>query len=201
MRTNSIRRNKRGLASLSEGGGTPKGVPEGVSLNRSRALKFQRKAFSLGRRWPESIDSGRMWGLTSIRAVGEERTGSPPHPSRLAPCRPLQVRRGRSLHFRRGERLPLEGKLAQRQLRLMRSKLPIIAINWYGAVTFDLIRSGVAGPPSPPGEGFGRCKPAAPTAPHPSRLTPSHLPPGEGYPQKGGALLRCPTVHPLTHLR
>ena len=93
MRTNSIRRNKRGLASLSVGGGTPKGVPEGVSLNRSRALKFQRKAFSLGRRWPESIDSGRMWGLTSIRAVGEERTGSPPHPSRLAPCRPLHQER------------------------------------------------------------------------------------------------------------
>ena len=51
------------------------------------------------------------------------------------------------MHFRRGVRLPLEGKLAQRQLRLMRSKLPIIAIGWYGAVTFDLIRSGVAGPP------------------------------------------------------
>ena len=51
------------------------------------------------------------------------------------------------MHFRRGVRLPLEGKLAQRQLRLMRSKLPIIAISWYDAVTFDFIRSGVAGPP------------------------------------------------------
>ena len=51
------------------------------------------------------------------------------------------------MHFRRGVRLPLEGKLAQRQLRLMRSKLPIIAIGWYDAVTFDLIRSGAAGPP------------------------------------------------------
>ena len=40
------------------------------------------------------------------------------------------------------QRLPLEGKLAQRQLRLMRSKLKIIAISWYDAVTFDLIRSG-----------------------------------------------------------
>ena len=38
------------------------------------------------------------------------------------------------------ERLPLEGKLAQRQLRLMRSKLPIITIGWYDTVTFDLIR-------------------------------------------------------------
>ena len=38
------------------------------------------------------------------------------------------------------ERLPLEGKLAQRQLRLMRSKLSIITIGWYDAVTFDLIR-------------------------------------------------------------
>ena len=37
-------------------------------------------------------------------------------------------------------RLPLEGKLAQRQLRLMRSKLPIITIGWYDTVTFDLIR-------------------------------------------------------------
>ena len=38
------------------------------------------------------------------------------------------------------QRLPLEGKLAQRQLRLMRSKLPIITIGWYDTVTFDLIR-------------------------------------------------------------
>ena len=40
------------------------------------------------------------------------------------------------------QRLPLEGKLAQRQLRLMRSKLKIITISRYNAVTFDLIRSG-----------------------------------------------------------
>ena len=39
------------------------------------------------------------------------------------------------------QRLPLEGKLAQRQLRLMRSKLQIIAISWYKIATFDLIRS------------------------------------------------------------
>ena len=54
------------------------------------------------------------------------------------------------------QRLPLEGKLAQRQLRLMRSKLKIITMGWYKSATFDLIRSGVAGPPSPPGEGFFR---------------------------------------------
>ena len=44
----------------------------------------------------------------------------------------------------RGVRLPLEGKLAQRQLRLMRSKPPIITIGWYDAVTFVLIRSGLS---------------------------------------------------------
>ena len=38
------------------------------------------------------------------------------------------------------ERLPLEGKLAQRQLRLMRSKRSIITISWYNTATFDLIR-------------------------------------------------------------
>ena len=38
------------------------------------------------------------------------------------------------------QRLPLEGKLAQRQLRLMRSKLSIFTMGWYDAVTFDLIR-------------------------------------------------------------
>ena len=38
------------------------------------------------------------------------------------------------------QRLPLEGKLAQRQLRLMRSKLSIITAGWYYAVNFDLIR-------------------------------------------------------------
>ena len=38
------------------------------------------------------------------------------------------------------QRLPLEGKLAQRQLRLMRSKLKIITMGWYKIATFDLIR-------------------------------------------------------------
>ena len=45
---------------------------------------------------------------------------------------------------RRGGRLPLEGKLAQLSLRLMRSKLSILTIGRYGAVTFDLIRSGLS---------------------------------------------------------
>ena len=160
------------------------------------------------------------------------------------------------------ERLPLEGKLAQRQLRLMRSKLKIITMGWYDAVTFDLIRSGLsrttfpsrgrlfsprrvlrmkfvrAGhaaaptrkidtayrpssghpkgwPPSPrgrlPSKGrhtfttSNRSPPQSvlrtdsspytpgaftlsiqvPTAPHPSALTGSHLPPGEGFSQSG----------------
>ena len=42
------------------------------------------------------------------------------------------------------QRLPLEGKLAQRQLRLMRSKLKIITMGWYKIATFDLIRSGLS---------------------------------------------------------
>ena len=45
---------------------------------------------------------------------------------------------------RRGGRLPLEGKLAQLSLRLMRSKLSILTIGRYHAVTFDLIRSGLS---------------------------------------------------------
>ena len=44
----------------------------------------------------------------------------------------------------RGKRLPLEGKLSQRQLRLMRSKLKIIAMSRYKLATFDLIRSGLS---------------------------------------------------------
>ena len=42
------------------------------------------------------------------------------------------------------ERLLLEEKLAQRQLRLMRSRLPIFAMGWYKPVNFDLIRSGLS---------------------------------------------------------
>ena len=45
---------------------------------------------------------------------------------------------------RRGVRLPLEGKLAQRQLRLMRSKRSTITMGCYKPVTFDLIRSGLS---------------------------------------------------------
>ena len=42
------------------------------------------------------------------------------------------------------ERLLLEEKLAQRQLRQMRSKLSIIAMSWCDTATFDLIRSGLS---------------------------------------------------------
>ena len=56
---------------------------------------------------------------------------------------------------RRGGRLPLEGKLAQLSLRLMRSKLSTITISWFKIATFDLIRHGLRPvTPSPPGEGL-----------------------------------------------
>ena len=42
------------------------------------------------------------------------------------------------------ERLLLEEKLAQRQLRLMRSKRSTITMGCYKPVTFDLIRSGLS---------------------------------------------------------
>ena len=79
--------------------------------------------------------------------------------------------------------------LAQRQLRLMRSKLPTIIIGWYDAVPFDLIRSGLSRTTSPytPG-GFGRCKPAAPTAPHPAGIViPATFPQGKAIfvPRRG----------------
>ena len=41
------------------------------ALLRETSPVLLRKAFSLGRRWPESIDSGRMWGVASFRAVGK----------------------------------------------------------------------------------------------------------------------------------
>ena len=56
---------------------------------------------------------------------------------------------------RQSVRLPLEGKLAQRQLRLMRSKPSTITMGWYKIATFNLIRHGLwPVTPSPPGEGF-----------------------------------------------
>ena len=65
--------------------------------------------------------------------------------------RPLEFRGD----FRRGEKsLPLEGKLAQRQLRLMRSKLKIITMGWYKIATFDLIRSGLSRTTFPKGRLF-----------------------------------------------
>ena len=42
------------------------------------------------------------------------------------------------------ERLLLEEKMAQRQLRLMRSKRSTITMGCYKPVTFDLIRSGLS---------------------------------------------------------
>ena len=80
------------------------------------------------------------------------------------PDAPSSIRRNR-----RGERLPLEGKLAQLSLRLMRSKRSFITMSRYKIATFDLIRHAFGVTPSPQGEGFGLCKPATPTAPHPSR--------------------------------
>ena len=50
------------------------------------------------------------------------------------------------------ERLLLEEKLAQRQLRLMRSKLKIITMGWYKIATFDLIRSGLSRTTFPQGK-------------------------------------------------
>ena len=41
----------------------------GGALLRETSPVLLRKAFSLGRRWPESIDSGRMWGVSNFRAV------------------------------------------------------------------------------------------------------------------------------------
>ena len=63
---------------------------------------------------------------------------------------------------RRSERLPLEGKLAQRQLRLMRSKLSIFTMGWYDAVTFDLIRHAKRRDTFSSGEGFPLYRPYGP---------------------------------------
>ena len=71
-------------------------------------------------------------------------------PSGLTDVGPIVFPRGPNiapgpLHTRplRGPLL-LEEKLAQRQLRLMRSRLPIFAMGWYKPVNFDLIRSGLS---------------------------------------------------------
>ena len=56
-----------------------------------------------------------------------------------------------------------------------------------------------AKPPSPQGEGFGRCKPSAPTAPHPAGIMiPATFPQGKASLRRVGTLLQPPTVHPLS---
>ena len=86
-----------------------------------------------------------------------------------------QMRGGRGLQLHTVSRPPLRGlcpaqrmemnmtaggshtstTLAQRQLRLMRSKLSTITMGWCHIATFDLIRHGLwPVTPSPPGEGF-----------------------------------------------
>ena len=113
-----------------------------------------------------------MWGVTSFRAVGEFVAG-PLHTRhglrratlskqerafslsrrfqrRFLPLRYRQASgRGMPRPYKKNrpgtseERLLLEGKLAQRQLRLMRSKLKIIALSWCKIATFDLIRHAI----------------------------------------------------------
>ena len=63
----------------------------------------------------------------------------------------------------------------------MRSKLKIITMSWWKAVTFDLIRHGLRPvTPSPPGEGFGRCFVLIPTTPHPAGIAiPATFPQGK----------------------
>ena len=54
----------------------------------------------------------------------------------------------------------------------------------------------------PQGEGFGLCKPLAPTAPHPAGIMiPATFPQGKASLKRVGTLLQPPTVHPLRHLR
>ena len=99
---------------------------------------------------------------------------------------------------RRSVRLPLEGgaprsefkiymtaggshsstTLAQRQLRLMRSKRSTITMGWYKIATFDLIRHGLwPVTPSPPGEGFF----SVPSAPTPISTAQIPLPSASGH--------------------
>ena len=104
------------------------------------------------------------------------------------PDAPSSIRRNR-----RGERLPLEGKLAQLSLRLMRSKRSFITMSRYKIATFDLIRHAFGVTPSPPGEGSpqkGR-QPSTKSnrTPPPSHASVAHIPlhagrltPRRGYP-------------------
>ena len=84
----------------------------------------------------------------------------------------------------------------------MRSKRSFITMSRYKIATFDLIRHAFGVTPSPQGEGFGLCKPATPTAPHPSRAKArATFPQGKAALRRVGSLLQNPTVHPLRHLR
>ena len=108
---------------------------------RSRGERFLRKAFSPGRRchafWRDGCGVHRCTGQSG----NLYRVPSTPGPFGATLCkqeRALTRNRPRTFELR----LLLEGKLAQRQLRRMRSKLPIITISWYNTATFDLIRHG-----------------------------------------------------------
>ena len=80
----------------------------------------------------------------------------------------------------------------------MRSKRSFITMSRYKIATFDLIRHAFGVTPSPQGEGFGLCKPATPTAPHPSRAKArATFPQGKAALRRVGSLPQNPTVHPL----
>ena len=101
----------------------------------------------------------------------------------------------------------------------MRSKLPIIAISWYYAATFGLIRHAKRRLPSPPGEGkrlarsayrirrIGACRrrytqnrKCVPPLIR-SGLSRTTFPQGKAFLRRVGTLLQHPTVHPLRPLR
>ena len=64
-------------------------MPRPLEFHTQKPAK--RKAFSLGRRCHAFWRDG--CGAYRIPSGSEIRTGSPPHPSRLAPCHPLQQER------------------------------------------------------------------------------------------------------------
>ena len=101
----------------------------------------------------------------------------------------------------------------------MRSKLPIIAISWYYAATFGLIRHAKRRLLSPPGEGkrlarsayrirrIGACRrrytqnrKCVPPLIR-SGLSRTTFPQGKAFLRRVGTLLQHPTVHPLRPLR
>ena len=100
----------------------------------------------------------------------------------------------------------------------MRSKLPIIAISWYYAATFGLIRHAKRRLPPPPGEGkrlarsayrirrIGACRrytqnrKCVPPLIR-SGLSRTTFPQGKAFLRRVDTLLQHPTVHPLRPLR